>query len=64
MGKRPLNPEGGRAEKIYARCPNGTGDRIAHLAARRGLSRSTYIREVVLEAIQADEAQEVAQEAS
>ncbi len=65
MGQRPLNPQGGGAEKLSTRCPNGTGHRIAHLAAQRGQTRSEYVREVLLRAIQADEAREVErQEAS
>lgn len=54
---RSLSPEGGRSEKLYGKFPRGTGDRIDRLAAERGLSRSAYLREVVLGACEADEAQ-------
>jgi hypothetical protein len=66
MAQRPLNPEGGKAEKVYARCPRGTNDRVDRLAARMGLSRSEYVRRALDLALAADEqpTKEVAAQAS
>jgi len=66
MAQRPLNPEGGEAEKVYARCPRGTNDRVDRLAALMGLSRSDYVRRALDLTMEADEqsTREVAAQAS
>jgi len=59
---RRLSPENpGEAEKLYAKFVRGTGARVDELAARKGLSRSEYLRRALAAAIAADEAEEAAQ---
>jgi predicted DNA-binding protein len=64
MSQRALNSNGGKAEKVFARVPDADIDRLNRLAARQGLTRSEYVRRALEAAIAADEAQEVAAEAS
>ncbi len=56
MSKRPLNPEGGRAEKLFFVGLNGSRDRADRIAQLCGMSRSEYLRRRFEQIIAADEA--------
>ena len=58
MGQRPLSSAGGEAQKVYARFPEESIDRLDRLAARKGLTRSEYLRRAIEAAFAADEPQE------
>lgn len=46
-----LNPQGGRAERVQSRLPDGDVARIAALAARRGVRESALVRELIRQAL-------------
>ena len=58
MPTRPLNPEGGRAERLLFSVPHPWVERIDRLAERQEMSRSAYLRmlfERVIDSIDEDE---------
>lgn len=64
MAQRALTPEGGKGDHVGTRLPRGERDRVDGLARRRGLTRAEFVRAVLLDAVAADEPQEVAAQAS
>jgi predicted DNA-binding protein len=60
MAQRPLSPRVGKAAKVYARFPDEALDRLDRLVARKGVTRSQYLRAALEAAIAADEAVEAA----
>ena len=48
MAQKPITPEGGEAERVTTRLPRGAGTRIEQLARSQGLTRSEYVRALVL----------------
>jgi Ribbon-helix-helix protein, copG family len=60
---QPLTPQGGEAEKVYAKVPRGDIARIDQAAQRRGMTRSEFIR-LALSQVAYDEDQGVTASAS
>ena len=56
MPTRPLNPEGGRAEKLFFVGLNGSRHRADRIAQLFGMTRSEYLRQRFEQVIAADEA--------
>ena len=55
MAQQPLTPQGGKAEKVYAKVPRGEVARIDQAAKRRGMTRSQFIRLVLSQATHNEE---------
>jgi hypothetical protein len=55
MARHPLTPQGGEAEKVYAKVPRGEVARIDQAARRRGMTRSQFIRLVLSQATHGEE---------
>ena len=64
MPTRPLNPEGGRAERLWFSAPDAVVQRVDRLAELRGMRRTEYLRARFEEVLEADEAALQKQEAS
>ena len=48
MAQKAITPGGGEADRVFARLPRGAGTRIEGLARSEGLTRSEYLRALVL----------------
>jgi metal-responsive CopG/Arc/MetJ family transcriptional regulator len=62
--QKPISPEGGISERITIRLPRGCGPRIERMARQHGMTRSEYVRTVLLEVLNTESPQEVSAEAS
>ena len=61
MSQIPLNSSGGTAARIEARMPDADHDRLVELARRKGLKRPVLIRELIRQALDQAEAEELEQ---
>ncbi len=62
MPARPVNPEGGRAEKLFFVSFRGSRARADRLASSHGMTRSEYLRKRFEDVMAADEAALLSQE--
>ena len=57
----PLNPRGGRADRVQTRLADGDHDRLLNLAERRGVRESALVRELLRQALDRAESEELEQ---
>jgi hypothetical protein len=62
--QKPLTPGGGPGDLVSAKLPRGSGAAIDRIAHERGITRSEFVRTVLLAALDAEIPQEVAAQAS